>query len=119
MNYPMIKQQVENALDVHQLPSAMGVSGLVADNTVPVTGPLCELVYLSLLMTQDTNNRLFFHCDHSVVSLDIYERYSNNGCKWYIIFLSMHHTLESRENHVVVHVQELKRQLIFSEKTTG
>jgi len=97
MNHPMIKDQIVGGLDVDQLPHGIGEFGRSAENPIPVNGALGELVYLSLLKTQDTNQRLLFHRLGSVESLAMYETVSIDGGKWDILFFSMYHPRKSRK----------------------
>jgi hypothetical protein len=97
MNHPMIKDQILGGLDVDQLPHGIGEFGRSAENPIPVNGALGELVYLSLLKTRDTNQRLLFHRLGSVESLDMYETVSIDGRKWDILFFSMYHPRKSRK----------------------
>lgn len=97
MSHPMIQDQIINGLDVDVLPDGIGDFGHAAENPIPVNGALGELLYLSLLKTNDTNQRLLFHRLGSVESLDMYETVSIDGREWDILFLSMYHPRKSRK----------------------
>ena len=110
MNYPMIKDQIVGGLDVDQLPHGLGEFGRSGENPIPVNGVLGELVYLSLLKTQDTNQRLLFHRLGSVESLDVYETVSIDGRKWDILFFEMYHPRKSRKAPAGYTIAELRSQ---------
>jgi hypothetical protein len=95
--HPMIKEQMEAGPAVDELPQSIGEFGRVPENPIPVNGPLGELVYLSLLKTTDTNQRVLFHRLGSVESLDMYETVTIDGRKWDILFFSMYHPRKSRK----------------------
>lgn len=97
MNHPMIQDQIINRHDVDELPDGIGDFGHAAENPIPVNGALGELLYLSLLKTTDTNQRLLFHRLGSVESLDMYETVTIDGKKWDILFFSMYHPRKSRK----------------------
>ena len=97
MNHPMIKDQIVSGLDVDELPHGIGEFGRSGENPIPVNGALGELLYLSLLTTEDTKHRLLFHRLGSIESLDVYETVSIDGAKWDILFLSMYHPRKSRK----------------------
>lgn len=94
---PTIRDRIVGGLDVDRLPHATGEFGRVAENPVPVNGVLGELIYLSLLKTRDTSQRLLFHRLGSVESIDVYETVSIDGRKWDILFLSLYHPRKSRK----------------------
>jgi len=96
MHDPMIKDQIVGGLDVDQLPHAIGEFGRSGENPIPVNGVLGELLYLSLLKTENENRQLLFHRLGSVDTLDVYETVSIDGSKWDILFFSLYHPRKSR-----------------------
>lgn len=96
LNYPFIKDQIESGLDVDQLPDGIGEFGRVPENPIPVNGAFGEFVYLSLLKTKDTGQRLLFHRLGSVEMIDMYETVTLDGREWDLLFFSMYHPRRSR-----------------------
>lgn len=96
--YPvLIRDQIVNGLDVDCFPHGLGEYGRTPENPIPVNGVLGELLYLSLLKTQDANQRLMFHRLGSVESLDMYETVTIDGVHWDLFFFSMYHPKRSRK----------------------
>lgn len=96
MNHPLIREKISGGLDVDKLPHGIGDFGRCGENPIPVNGALGEMVYLSLLQTNDTHKRLLFHRLGSVEGLDVYETVSLDGRRWDILFFSMYHPRRSR-----------------------
>ena len=113
MNDPMIKDQIVGGLDVDQLPHAIGEFGRSGENPIPVNGVLGELLYLSLLKTENTNRRLLFHRLGSVDSLDMYETVSIDGSKWDILFFSLYHPRKSRIAPTGYTISESRSQILL------
>lgn len=113
MSAPVLKDEIQGGLDVDELPYGIGEFGRSGENPIPVNGVFGELVYLSLLQTQDTNKRLLFHRIGSVESIDIYETVSIDGGNWDILFLSLYHPRKSRKAPNGYLIAKLNNQPFF------
>jgi hypothetical protein len=113
MNNSILKDEIVGGLDVDELPHGIGEFGRSAENPIPVNGVFGELVYLSLLKTQDTNQRLLFHRLGSVESIDIYETVSIDGHNWDILFFSFYHPRKSRKAPNGYSIAKLSNQPLF------
>jgi hypothetical protein len=97
MYHPEITDKVFGGIDVDEFPHGIGEFGRSGENPIPVNGPIGELIYLSCLKTQRTNQRLLFHRLGSEGEIDIYETVSIDGQNWDILFFSMYHPRKSRK----------------------
>ena len=113
MSNSIFKKDIIGGLDVDELPHGIGEFGRSAENPIPVNGMFGELAYLSLLKTQDTNQRLLFHRLGSVESIDIYETVSIDGFKWDILFFSLYHPRKSRKAPSGYSIAKLSNQPLF------
>lgn len=110
---PAVKDRIVGGPDVDQLPYALGEFGRSGENPIPVNGVLGELLYLSLLKTENTNRRLLFHRLGSVESLDVYETVSIDGSKWDILFFSLYHPRKSRTAPAGYTISESRGQFLL------
>lgn len=96
--YPAIlRDKIAAAPAVDEIPNAAGEFGRSAENPIPANGPIGELVYLSQLQIEGTDQRLLYHRLGSVRAIDIYETVSIDGRTWDILFLSLYHPRKSRK----------------------
>ena len=93
----MIRDKVIGGFAVDELPHGIGEFGRSAENPIPVNGAIGELIYLSRLMTKNTQKKLLFHRLGSVENIDVYETVSIDGRNWDILFLSFYHPRKSRK----------------------
>ncbi len=96
-----IRAKILGGPDVDQLPDASGEFGRDPGNPIPVNGAFGELMYLSLLRSTDTGERLTFHKRGSMEGphgpVDIYETVTLDGKKWDALLLSPYHPRRSRQ----------------------
>ncbi len=94
-----VRDRIVNGLDVDELPDAKGEFGLDPDNPIPVNGPFGEQLYLSLLATEGSGQRLFHHRlglkTGRLGPVAAYETVSADGEKWDILYLSARHPRKS------------------------
>lgn len=110
MNHPMIKDQIINGVDADELPWGIGEYGRNIQNPIPVNGALGELIYLSSLITDDSNMRLLFHRLGSSDTIDIYETVTIDGNKWDLLFVSMYHPRKSTKTPTGYLIKDMRSQ---------
>jgi hypothetical protein len=81
--------------DCDVIVGAMGEFGRDPRNPIPVNGPLGGVIYLSNLLTANSQN-IMFHRLGSVGFVDVYETVSLDGSIWDILFCDQYHPRKSR-----------------------
>ncbi len=97
---PGFRKAVVRGLDVDSLPGAAGEFGRDLGNPIPANATIGEMLYLSRLAAEDTDQRLMFHLLGGVMgphcSVDIFETVTLDGKKWDVLCFSMFHPRKSR-----------------------
>ena len=90
-----VRSEVRRGADCDEITGALGEFGRDPRNPIPVNGPLGEMIYLSNLRT-NTSQQIMFHRLGAVSSVNIYEAVSVDGAKWDILFLHAYHPRKSQ-----------------------
>ncbi len=96
-SYP---QQLQTLLmrgeDCDQISGATGEFGRSLTNPIPVNGPTGEIIYLSMLRT-DNGMPIAFHRLGSIGKIDVFETISADGGLWDVFYFSFYHPRKSKQ----------------------
>lgn len=96
---------------INMIPGGTGEFGRNPNNPIPVNGPIGEVTYLSKLLVEGTNEKVFFHRLGSCKGhIDIYELFSHSGNFNDELYLDMYFLHKS---------QFMPRGYVFQNEVTG